>query len=208
VQRGPWWRLPKTAGQPAALDYVVERLAVSSQRQRDPGSSVLEPVVADAVAAAGYELETLDVSTAGRRRLVKVVIDAEEPIGLDDIAEVSRKVSAALDAQEDTTLGGSYTLEVTSPGLDRPLTKPRHWRRAKLRLVNVRHTDGSRFAGRVGAVDDDPDGGVALLTGGELRKINYADVAHAVVEVEFKQPPAEELERLANHERHGEEESR
>ena len=57
-------------------------------------------------------------------------------------------------------------------------------------------------------MDDDPDGGVALLTDGELRKINYADVEHAVVEVEFKQPPAAELERLANHERNGEEESR
>jgi ribosome maturation factor RimP len=174
---------------------------VSSQRQPDPGSRELEPVVADAVAAAGFELETLDVSTAGRRRLVKVVVDADEPVDLDDIAEVSRKVSAALDAHDDTALSAPYTLEVTSPGLDRPLTKPRHWRRAKLRLVKVKHTDGSRFAGRVGAVDDDPDGGVALLTDGEFRKINYVDVAHAVVEVEFKQPPAEELERLANPER-------
>ena len=181
---------------------------MSSQRERDPGSRVLEPVVADAVAAAGFELENLNVQAAGRRRLVKVVVDSDEPIDLDDIAEVSRAVSAALDAQDDTALGGPYTLEVTSPGLDRPLTKPRHWRRAKLRLVKVRQTDGTQFAGRVGPVDDDPDGGVALLTDGELRRVNYADVAHAVVEVEFKQPPAEELERLANHERNGEEESR
>lgn len=174
---------------------------MSSQRQRDSGTSVLEPVVADAVAAAGFELENLDVQTAGRRRLVKVVVDSDDALDLDDIAQVSRTVSAALDAYDDTALGGPYTLEVTSPGLDRPLTKPRHWRRARLRLVKVRHTDGTRFAGRVGAVDDDPDGGVALLTDGELRKINYADVERAVVEVEFKEPPAEELERLANPER-------
>ena len=184
---------------------------MSSQRQWDSGSSVLEPVVADAVAAAGFELETLDVQKAGRRRLVRVMIDtadAEKPVGLDDIAEVSRAVSRALDAHDDTELGGPYTLEVTSPGLDRPLRQPRHWRRARLRLVKVKHVDGSRFAGRVGAVDDDPDGGVELLTEGELRKINYADVTHAVVEVEFKDPPAEELERLANPERHEGRESR
>ena len=162
---------------------------------------MLEPVVAGAVAAAGFELENLDVQTAGRRRLVKVVVDSDDAVDLDDIAEVSRAVSAALDARDDTELGGSYTLEVTSPGLDRPLTKPRHWRRARLRLVKVRQTDGAQFAGRVGTVDDDPDGGVQVLTDGELRKVNYADVAHAVVEVEFKPPPAEELERLANPER-------
>jgi ribosome maturation factor RimP len=173
----------------------------------DPGSSVLEPVVADAVAAAGFELEGLDIQSAGRRRLVKVVVDADDAPGLDDIASVSRAVSTALD-EHDATLGGPYTLEVTSPGLDRPLTKPRHWRRARLRLVKVKKTDGTRFAGRVGPVDDDPDGGVALLADGELRKVNYADVAHAVVEVEFKQPPAEELERLANPELDVEEESR
>ena len=181
---------------------------MAKERQRDPGSRLLEPVVADAVAAIGFELEGLDIQTAGRRRLVKVVVDADEAPGLDDIASVSRAVSTALDEHDDATLGGPYTLEVTSPGLDRPLTKPRHWRRARLRLVKVRKTDGTQFAGRVGPVDDDPDGGVALLTDGVLRKINYADVAHAVVEVEFKQPPAEELERLANHERNGEEESR
>lgn len=181
---------------------------MSSQRQRDPGSRVLEPVVADAVAAAGFELEALDIQTAGRRRLVKVVVDAEDTLGLDDIANVSRAVSTALDQHGDATLGGPYTLEVTSPGLDRPLTRPRHWRRARRRLVKIRKTDGSRFAGRVGPVDDDPDGGVALLTDGELRKVNYADVEHAVVEVEFKQPPAEELERLAKAELDVEEESR
>ena len=181
---------------------------MSSQRQRDAGSGVLEPVVAGAVAQAGFELEALDIQTAGRRRLVKVVVDADNPVGLDDIAEVSRAVSKALDQHDDAVLGGPYTLEVTSPGLDRPLTKPRHWRRARLRLVKVRHTDGSRFAGRVGAVDDDPGGGVQLLTNGELRRIDYADVEHAVVEVEFKEPPAEELERLANPERDEGRESR
>ncbi len=120
------------------------------QRHSTPGAGgTLEPVVASAVetavARAGYDLELLHVQQAGRRRLVKVVVDsdtADGGIGLDQVAEVSRAVSAALDALEDhrtagSPLGGSYTLEVTSPGLDRPLTRPRHWRRARLRKVAV-----------------------------------------------------------------------
>lgn len=180
---------------------------MSGQRQQGSGSNILEPVVADAVAATGFELEQLDVAMAGRRRLVKVVIDGDDGVGLDSVAEVSRAVSAALDEHDPdgTALGGPYTLEVTSPGLDRPLTKPRHWRRAKLRLVKVKTVDGTQLTGRVGASDG---GGVALLVDGEVRRVGYADVAHAVVEVEFAQPPAQELERLAAAERDVEEESR
>lgn len=165
------------------------------QPQRESGSSALEPVVADAVVAAGLELETLDVTTAGRRRLVKVVVDADEGVDLDRVAEVSRAVSAALDAHDDA-LGGAYTLEVTSPGLDRPLTRPRHWRRAKLRLVKIKRGDGESFTGRVGRADDDPGGAVDLLVDGAVRRVAYAEVDHAVVEVEFKQPPVEDLELL------------
>lgn len=177
------------------------------QGQQRSGSDILEPVVADAVAATGFELEHLDVAMAGRRRLVKVVIDGDDGVGLDSVAEVSRAVSAALDAHDPdgTALGGPYTLEVTSPGLDRPLTKPRHWRRAKLRLVKVKTVDGAQLTGRVGVSDG---GGVALLVDGKVRRVGYADVAHAAVEVEFAQPPAQELERLAAAERDVEEESR
>jgi ribosome maturation factor RimP len=159
-------------------------------------------VVAAAVAEIGFDLEALDVATAGRRRLVKIVVDADEGVDLDRVAEVSRAVSAALDAHDPdgTALGGPYTLEVTSPGLDRPLTKPRHWRRAKLRLVNARLADGTRFTGRVGPADDDVGGGVALLIDGAVRHVRYADLAHAVVEVEFKPPPEEELKLLEERE--------
>ena len=172
------------------------------QPQRDSGSSVLEPVVADAVTAAGFDLEALDVSTAGRRRLIKVVVDADDGVDLDQVAEVSRAVSAALDAHDPdgTALGGPYTLEVTSPGLDRPLTRPRHWRRARLRLVKIKRSGGEQLTGRVGRADDEQDGGVELLVSGVLERIGYADVAHAVVEVEFKQPPVEELELLEGRE--------
>ncbi|OLR94677.1 ribosome maturation factor RimP [Actinokineospora bangkokensis] len=173
----------------------------------------MRPVVADAVGAAGFELEELEVSTAGKRRLVRVVIDGADGtdgadsadgaartagraggrIDLDEVAEVSRALAAVLD-EHDAVLGGPYTLEVTSPGTDRPLTKPRHWRRNRLRLVAVRPREGAEFTGRVGDADADPDGGVTLLVGGaELRRVGYAEIASATVQIEFKQPPAAEL---------------
>src|SRR5215472_12377886 len=93
---------------------------------------VLEPVVR----AAGMDLESVRVSPAGRRRLLKLVVDADGGVGLDAIAEVSREVSVRLDASG--AMGEvPYTLEVSSPGVDRPLTEPRHWRRAQGRLVSA-----------------------------------------------------------------------
>jgi ribosome maturation factor RimP len=171
---------------------------VPGQPQRESGSSPLEPVVADAVASAGFDLEEFAVSTAGRRRVIKVIIDSADAAGvdLDQVAVASRAVSAALD-EHDAALGGPYTLEVTSPGLDRPLTKPKHWQRAKLRLVAVKQADGNRFTGRVGTADE---AGVELLVDGELRHLPFTEVAHAVVEVEFKPPPVEDLRLLESRE--------
>lgn len=152
----------------------------------------LEPLVAEAVAAAGFDLESIDVQPAGRRRLVKVIVDAEHGVGLDDLTEANRAVSKVLDAH-DHVLAGPYTLEVTSPGVDRPLTKPRHWRRARFRLVRVHLADGSELVGRAGEADDD---GVLVLVSGEVRRLAYADIDRAVVQVEFQQPPADELKEL------------
>ncbi|MCS7482698.1 ribosome maturation factor RimP [Umezawaea endophytica] len=152
----------------------------------------LEPVVQEAVAAIGFDLELLDVHQAGRRRLVKVVVDAEHGIGLDEVAQASRAVAAALD-EVDHLMAGPYTLEVTSPGADRPLTKPRHWRRAKLRLVKVKQPDSVEWFGRVGQSDDD---GVVLLVKGELRRVEYRTIERAVVEIEFKPAPVAELSLL------------
>jgi ribosome maturation factor RimP len=178
---------------------------VPGQRQRTTGAGeTLEPVVADAVARAGFDLEHLQVQQAGRRQLVKVVVDSDDAgagIGLDQVAEVSRAVAAALDALEDSRtaggpLGGSYTLEVTSPGLDRPLTRPRHWRRARLRKVSVR-TGEDAFLARVGDADDD---GVRLLVDGDIRHVRYTDIDHAVIEVEFREPPVAEIATLEQEE--------
>jgi ribosome maturation factor RimP len=169
--------------------------ALASSQGRDQLAVRLEPVVRDALAAVGFELESLDVRQAGRRRLVRVVVDAEDGIGLDQVADASRAVSASLDAN-DELLPGPYTLEVTSPGVDRPLTRPPHWRRARYRLVRVRRTDGEQIIGRVGDTDDD---GVVLLVEGTLRRLEFGQVERAVIEVEFRPPPAEDLALLQGH---------
>lgn len=175
---------------------------------RDALAGRLRPVVADAVAGLGFDLESLEVQVAGRRKLVTVVVDADDGVELDLLSGVSRAVSATLD-EHDAILGGPYTLEVTSPGVDRPLTRPRHWRRARLRLVRIRTREGAEFTGRVGASDET---GVELLVDGTLRRVDYRTVARATVEVEFRQPPAAELLMLENsgrqHDRDAKEESR
>jgi ribosome maturation factor RimP len=150
---------------------------------------VLAPIVAD----AGFELDQLDVRAAGRRHTVKVVVDSDAGVGLDEIATVSRAISAALDRHEHL-IGGSYTLEVTSPGVDRPLTGQRHWRRAHLRQAAVRLHDGTTFTGRVGAAGEEV---VTMLVDGQRREVRYADVAHAGVQVEFRPPPEHEVAQLS-----------
>ncbi|GHF76443.1 ribosome maturation factor RimP [Amycolatopsis bartoniae] len=152
----------------------------------------LEPIVADAVAGAGFDLDALDVQQAGRRKLVKVVVDADDGVGLDEVAEVSRAVSAVLD-QHDHLIAGAYTLEVTSPGVERPLTAQRHWRRAKYRLVRITPHEGAGFVGRVGHAGPES---ARVLVDGAIRDVRYADVAKAVIEIEFKQPPTEDLKLL------------
>ncbi|MGH3865172.1 MAG: ribosome maturation factor RimP [Pseudonocardiaceae bacterium] len=153
-----------------------------------PGS-VTESVVRDAVAGTGFELESLEEVRAGQRWLIRVIVDSDAGVGLDDIATVSRAVSLVLD-QSDELIAGPYTLEVTSPGVDRPLTQPRHWRRNRLRLVRVALESGAELLGRIGDCDDE---GVTLLVSGALRRVRYAELRRAVVEVEFRQPPAAEL---------------
>ena len=143
--------------------------------------ALLEPVVRD----AGFDLEDLTVAAAGRRSVVRVLVDKDGGITLDDVADVSRLLSEALDAadeQDPTLLGTSYVLEVSSPGVDRPLTQPRHWRRNVGRLVAVALTDGGRVTGRVVAADDD---GVTLEVGGTSRVLPWPAVASGAVQVEF-----------------------
>ena len=149
----------------------------------------LEPVVA----ALGYDLEDATVKRAGSRQLLQVVVDADGGVSLDDIAEVSQAVSAALD--ESNLMGEApYDLEVTSPGVGRPLTLPRHWRRAVSRLVQVPLTAGGELTGRV--VEADEEGVVLELPGkkpgapGQRRRLAFAELGRGKVQVEFNRPGA------------------
>ncbi len=145
-------------------------------------AQVLTPVVA----ASGHDLEDLSVTPAGRRRVVRVLVDRDGGTSLDDIAEISRAVSEALDdidAREPHLLGGAYVLEVSSPGVDRPLTAPRHWRRNVGRLVTAHLADGSTVTDRVVAADD------AEVQLGE-RRLALAEVVRGQVQVEFTRPGA------------------
>ncbi|MGI5203226.1 ribosome maturation factor RimP [Spirillospora sp. CA-108201] len=121
---------------------------------RDAAAAALSRLLAPAVAEAGYDLEEVDVRPAGRRRLVRVIVDADGGISLDDIARLSETTSELLDGSD--VMGTSpYVLEVTSPGVDRPLTEPRHWRRAVGRMIVAPLTGGGQIEGRVVAADDE-----------------------------------------------------
>src|ERR1700709_715090 len=104
-----------------------------AQAKAAPKAALLE-LLTPGVLASGADLEDVPVSRAGSRSLVRVIIDRDGGLDLDAVAEVSHAVSAALDADEDV-MPGAFVLEVSTPGVDRPLTHPRHWRRARGRLV-------------------------------------------------------------------------
>jgi ribosome maturation factor RimP len=131
--------------------------ATRGTRKPDPATARLAGWIEPVVGAAGYDLEELVVTPAGRRSIVRVVVDRDRGVTLDDIAEVSRAVSAVLDDNDDDLGRSPYVLEVTSPGVDRPLTDQRHWRRNVGRLVAVAvGPDGSaeQVTGRILAVED------------------------------------------------------
>jgi ribosome maturation factor RimP len=173
------------------------RSSQTPPRRAEAGGSLDEDRIADVirpvVAAAGMDLESVRVTAAGRRRLLRVVVDSDRGVSLDDAAAVSRELSAALDTV--AVMGDfPYTLEVSSPGVDRPLTDHRHWRRAVGRLVRVTVTgsEGARsVSGRICAADAD---GVILDVEGDpktRRRFPYAVLGPGAIQVEFGHPPSE-----------------
>jgi len=141
---------------------------------------LLEP----AVSATGFDLEDVTVSPAGKRRVVRVVVDRDGGVDLDDVADVARAVSDLLDADPDL-IAGAYVLEVTSPGVDRPLTQPRHWRRAEGRLVQAVLAGPAGQQTVTGRVLGSTDTEVTLDVEGSARTLLQAEVVRAVVQVEF-----------------------
>ena len=111
--------------------------ASGDPRRPDAATARMAEWIEPVIGAAGYDLEELVVTPAGRRSVVRVVVDRDAGVTLDDIAEVSRAVSDVLDSNDDGMGRTPYVLEVTSPGVDRPLTEQRHWRRNTGRLVVV-----------------------------------------------------------------------
>ena len=148
-------------------------------------------------ARAGYEIETVVVDARARPPRITVIADGDDPLDLDAIASLSQRASALLDDLDDTAAGStSYVLEVSSPGVYRPLTTEKHFRRARGRKAELTLSDGSSVTGRLGGTDN----GVLHLVvrstsrGWTVREIALDDIVKAVVQVEFSPPNPRELE--------------
>ena len=120
--------------------------------------------------------------------MLRVAVDKDGGVTLDDIAEATRAVSEELDGA-DLMGEQAYTLEVTSRGVDRPLSEPRHWRRNHDRLVRASLTDGTQVTGRVGESDAT---GVTLDIDGAARRLEYPTITKALVQIEFNRRTSEE----------------
>ena len=149
-----------------SMDQVRDRLA----------GVITEPLAAD-----GLDVEAIELSNAGKRKLLRVAVDKDGGVTLDDIADATKEVSRLLD-ETDVMGEHAYILEVTSPGTDRPLTLPRHWRRNADRLVKTTLRDGQTVTGRVVAAGEEH---ATLDVDGATREVAYADVAKAKVQIEF-----------------------
>jgi ribosome maturation factor RimP len=146
----------------------------------------LETLVESTVTSLGLDLEALDLTPAGNKRVLRIAVDRDGGIGIDDVTDATRALSEVLDAS-DVMGEQPYTLEVTSRGVDRPLTLPRHWRRNEGRLVRLRLAgDDSSVDGRIGASDDT---GVDIV-GRTTTRYAYTDITSALVQVELNRKDA------------------
>lgn len=137
----------------------------------------LQPVAA----AAGFDLEGVEITPAGKRRLLRVVVDRDGGVDLDAVAVASRDFASALDSHN--VMGDTpYVLEVTSPGVDRPLTEQRHWRRAIGRLVEAAVHTGGLVRGRVVDVDDTS---VTFDVDGTERRVDLTQLGAGRMQLEF-----------------------
>ena len=156
--------------------------------------ALLEP----AVQATGVDLEDVEIRTVGRRIVVRVLVDSETGVSLDQVAAASTAVSEALDA-DDPFGDEPYTLEVSSPGVERPLTLPRHWRRSTGRLVAITTAKHEQVTGRITSVSDtEVELEIDVKGRTSRRTIALADVARAVVQVEFSRKGEPEPDDLAD----------
>jgi ribosome maturation factor RimP len=137
-------------------------------------SAAIRPIIE----ASGNYLEELTITSAGKVKILTVIVDSDSHLNLDQITAVTKEISDVIEALQE--LGDSaFTLEVTSPGIDRPLTKPRHWRKNFDRLVKVTMTSGQDIQGRIGDATE-----TTVLVGDQ--KVSFEDIKRAVLEIEFK----------------------
>ena len=150
----------------------------------DQTRSRIAEVLTEPLAATGLDVEAIDLTPAGKRRLLRVAVDKDGGVTLDDIAEATKEVSRVLDGPTGSDVMGEqpYTLEVTSPGIDRPLTHPRHWRRNQGRLVKATLADGGTVTGRI---TDSDDTRAVLDVDGNRDEIAFVDVKRAKIGIEF-----------------------
>jgi len=145
-------------------------------------ASNLTELLNPAVTRAGFVLEEVSVTPVGKRRLISVVVDCENRNpSLDEVTVVSKEVSSILDTYSQ--LGEMpFTLEVTTPGIDRPLTELRHWKKNIGRLVKITPNTGEKYVARIKEVLPRE---VVLELKNQESKVHFSDIARAQIEVEF-----------------------
>ena len=137
-------------------------------------SAAIRPIIE----ATGNYLEELTITSAGKVKILTVIVDSDAHLNLDQVTAVTKEISLVI--EELPVLGDTaFTLEVTSPGLDRPLTKPRHWRKNLDRLVKITMTSGQVIEGRIGAATETS---VSI----DENTVSFEDIKRAVLEIEFK----------------------
>ena len=159
-----------------------------------PSQTQVAELLYGTFARAGYEIEDITIDTRTRPPRITIIADGDNPLDLDTIAALSRSASELLDGVDG--IDDSYLLEVSSPGVERPLTSEKHFRRARARKVDLVLSDGSELTGRIG---ETRDAAVTVVVRGRngawtTREITLDEIAKAVVRVEFSPPAQRELE--------------
>ncbi len=161
-----------------------------SSAKQDATRDRIEAEITEPLRAMDLDVEAVELTPAGKRRVLRVAIDKDGGVTLDDVADATRAVSGVLD-ESDVMGEMPYTLEVTSRGVDRPLTLPRHWRRNEDRLVKATLVGGDEVNARIISSAEEY---VTLDVSGESREVRYDDVAKALVQVEFNRKKRNESE--------------
>ena len=158
-----------------------------------PSQTQVIELLGEEFARAGYEIEDVVIDSRARPPRITVIADGDTALDLETIAALSRSASTLLDGLD--SIRDRYVLEVSSPGVERPLTSEKHFRRARGRKVELELSDGSELTGRVGETRRDAI--VLVVREGRdwaVREIPLVEIVKAVVQVEFSPPAQVEME--------------